>query len=213
MQPFSVKNPQLTGCTDTVPRGYRGIRPSSFGGKTMVGREAPLFKVALVGWLLAGFGAGLLLVGFGHVQVPPRYLPFTLERSAAGNQSDIQPIVFGCDGGLVVNYIKPDKTAAFDFMIGQLKVAMEESRQSTLSEQAARWKVVRTRESGPDGAAVYVFAVDPGLSNVDYRLSTVVAEAIHRNPDEFYRRLLDMYASRQNVIDVAALWPDRAPDK
>jgi hypothetical protein len=168
--------------------------------------------VALVGWVLAGFGAGLLLVDVGHVQVPPRYLPFTLEQSAAGNQSDMHPFVFGSDGGLVVNYIKPDKTVAFDFMIGQLKVAMEESRESTLSEQAARWKVVRTGESGPDGAAVYVFAVDPGLSNVDYRLSTVVAEAIHRNPDEFYRRLLDLYASRQNVIDVAALWPDRAPD-
>jgi hypothetical protein len=212
MQPISFKNPQLTGCTDTVLRRYRSIRPSSFGGKTMVGSEAALFKVALVGWVLAGFGAGLLLVGFGHVQVPPQYLPFTFDRSAAGNQSDIQPIVFGCDGGLVVNYIKPDKAVAFDFMIDQLRLAMEESRQSTLCEQAARWKVLRTSEAGPDGTAVYVFAVDPGLRNVDYRLSTLVAEAIHRNSDEFYRRLLDLYASRQNVIDVAAVWTDRAAD-
>jgi hypothetical protein len=170
-----------------------------------------LFKVALVGWGLAGFGAGLLLVSFGHVRLPPRYLPFTLGQSA-GNQSDVQPIVFGSNGGLVVNYIKADKTLAFDFMIGQLKLAMEKSRQSTLCEQAARWKVVRTGESGPDGTAVYVFAIDPGLPNVDYRLSTVVAEAIRRNPDEFYRRLLDLYASRQNVIDVAAVWTDRAAD-
>jgi hypothetical protein len=170
-----------------------------------------LFKVALMGWGLAGFGAGLLLVSFGHVRLPPRYLPFTLERSV-GNPSDVQPIVFGSNGGLVVNYIKPDKTVAFDFMIDQLRLAMEESRQSTLCEQAARWKVLRTSEAGPDGTAVYVFAVDPGLRNIDYRLSTLVAEAIPRNPDEFYRRLLDLYASRQNVIDVAAVWTGRAAD-
>jgi hypothetical protein len=168
-----------------------------------------LFKVALVGWGLAGFGAGLLLVSFAHVQVAPRYLPLTLGGSVA-NPSDVQPIVFGSNGGLVVNYIKPDKTVAFDFMIDQLRLAMEESRQSTLCQQAARWKVLRTNEAGPDGTAVYVFAVDPGLRNADYRLSTLVAEAIHRNPDEFYRRLLDLYASRQNVIDVAAVWSGRA---
>jgi hypothetical protein len=170
-----------------------------------------LFKVALMGWGLAGFGAGLLLVSFGHLQVPLRYLPLTLAQSVA-NPSDVQPIVFGSNGGLVVNYIKPDKTVAFDFMIDQLRLAMEESHQSALCEQAARWKVLRTGEAGPDGTAVYVFAVDPGLRNVDYRLSTLVAEAIHRNPDEFYRRLLDLYASRQNVIDVAAVWTGRAAD-
>ena len=164
-----------------------------------------------MGWGLAGFGAGLLLVSLGHAQVPPRYLRLPLERSIA-NPSDVQPIVFGSTGGLVVNYIKPDKTVAFDFMIDQLRLAMEESRQSTLCDQAARWKVLRTSEAGPDGTAVYVFAVDPGLRNVDYRLSTLVAEAIHRNPDEFYRRLLDLYASRQNVIDVAAVWTGRATD-
>ena len=168
-----------------------------------------MFKVALVGWGLAGFGAGLLLVSVGHVQLPPRYLSFGVVRST-GHESEIQPIVLGSNDGVVVNYIKPDKTVAFDFMIGQLKAAMEGSRQSTLCEQAARWKVMRTSESGPDGTAVYVFAVDPGPQNVDYRLSTVVAEAIQRDPDEFYRRLLDLYASRQNVIDVATVWPGRA---
>lgn len=171
-----------------------------------------MFKVALVGWGLAGFGAGLLLVSVGRVEAPSRYLPFTLERSA-GSPSGMQSIVFGSNEGLVVNYIKPDKTVAFDFMIGQLKIAMEESRQPTLCEQAARWRVVRTNESGPDGTAVYVFAVEPGERNVDYRLWPVVAEAIHRNPDEFYRRLLELYASRQNVIDVAAVWPSQAANR
>lgn len=163
-----------------------------------------LFKLALAGWGLAGVGAGLLLVSVGHLQLPPRYLPSSLQAAAAA-ESDIQPIVLGSNDGLVVNYIKPEKTVAFDFMIDQLRVAMEESRRSTLCEQAAKWKVVRTDQSGPDGTAVYVFVVDPGLRNVDYRLSTVVGEAIQKNPDEFYRRLLDLYASRQNLINVAAI--------
>ena len=178
---------------------------------TVEAETRQLFTVALVGWGLAGLGAGLLLVSVGHVRLPPRYLPFTSGRSV-GSQSEGQPVVLGSSGGLVVNYIKADKTVAFDFMIGQLKTAMEESRQSTLCEQAARWKIVRASETGPDGTAVYVFAVDPGLRNVDYRLSTVVAEAIRRNPDEFYRRLLDLYASRQNIIDVATVWSGRASD-
>jgi hypothetical protein len=178
------------------------------GGRTDGWKEAPqLFKLALAGWALAGLGGGLLLVTVGHLRVPLE--PLALAGSAE-NRSTMQPILFGSNDGLVVNYIKPDKTVAFDFMIGQLKAAMERSRQSPLCEQAAGWKVVRTSESGPDGTAVYVFAVDPRLRNVDYRVSTVVAEAIHRNPDEFYRRLLDLYAAGQNVIAVSAVWPARA---
>ena len=176
-------------------------------------RETPqlLFKLALVGWTLAGFGAGLLLVNFAHVRVLPQYLPFTFEQLPA-SAFGVRPIVFGSNAGLVVNYIKPDKTVAFDFMIGQLKSAMEESRQSRLCEKAAKWKVLRTSESGPDGTAVYVFAVDPGFRDIDYRASTVIAEAIHRNPDEFYQRLVDLYAARQNVIEIASIFPSRALD-
>jgi hypothetical protein len=170
-----------------------------------------LFKLALAGWALAGVGAGLLLVTFGQVSIPPSDWRTALHR-LHGTRPDIHPIVFGSTAGVVVNYIKPDKTVSFDFMIGQLKAAMERSQQPPLAEQAAGWKVVRTRERGPDGTAVYVFAVDPKLRNVDYRVSAVVAEAIQRNPDDFYRRLLNLYAASQNVIDVPALWPAPASD-
>ena len=170
----------------------------------------PFFRLAVAGWGLAGFGAGLLFVSVGQVPWPRQFLPWA-EQHMAGSQTDIQPIVFGSDVGLVVNYIKPHKTTAFDFMIDQLRIAMEQSRQATLCDQAARWKVVRTSETGPAGTAVYVFAIDPGLRNVDYRVSTVVAETIHRNPDEFYRRLLDLYAADQNLIDVPAVWTLRGP--
>lgn len=174
-------------------------------------RQTPqAFTWALAGWGLAGFTAGLLLVSFGPVKVP-LWRPSDSAASAA-NQSGIQPIVFGSDAGLVLNYIKPGKTVAFDFMIGQLKAAMQENRQSALWEEAARWKIVRTNEAGPNGTAVYVFALDPPPRHADYRIATVVAEAIHRNPDEFYRRLFDLYAAPQNVIDVAAVWPVRPPD-
>ena len=168
------------------------------------------FKWALAGWALVGFTAGLLLVSFGPVKVP-RWLPSGSAPSAA-TQPGTQPIVFGSDAGLVLNYIKPSKTVAFDFMVGQLKAAMQENRQSVLWEEAARWKIVRTNEAGPNGTAVYVFAIDPPPRHVDYRIATVVAEAIHRNPDEFYRRLVDLYAAPQSVIDMAAVWPVRAPD-
>lgn len=175
-------------------------------------KETPhLFKLALAGWALAGVGAGLLLVTFGQVSIPLSDWRTALHR-LHGTRPDIQPIVFGSKAGVVVNYIKPDKTVSVDFMIGQLKAAMEHSRQPPLAEQAAGWKVMRTSEWGPDGTAVYVFAVDPKLRNVDYRIAAVVAEAIQRNPDDFYRRLLNLYAASQNVIDVPAVWPAPASD-
>jgi hypothetical protein len=124
----------------------------------------------------------------------------------------VTPIVFGSDVGLVLNYIKPDKAVTFDVMIGQLKAAMEETHRLTLCDQAARWKVVRSGESGPDGTAVYAFVIEPGLPHADYRISTLVTESIHRNPNEFYQRLVDLYASRQNVVNVASVWPLRMPD-
>jgi hypothetical protein len=160
-----------------------------------------------MGWGLAGFSAGLLLDSFGQLGLPTWYLPFT--SVPADTQSDRQPIVFGSDAGLVLNYIKPEKTVAFDFMIAQLKAAMEQSRVSTLCDQAARWKILRSSDSGPDGTAVYVFTVDPGPRNIDYRVSTVVAEAIHRNPAEFYQKLLNLYASRQTVIQMIGVWAPR----
>ncbi len=170
-----------------------------------------MFKVALVGWGLAGFGAGLLLVSSGQVRLPGWHLPFAVQQSAT-NHPEIQAIVFGSDSGLVLNYIKPDKTTAFDFMIGQLKTAMEESHESTLCDQAARWRVLRSPDSGPDATAVYVFAVESGRRSKDYRFSTLIAEAIRRNPDEFYRRLVDLYASPQNVINVGPIWAARGPN-
>ena len=111
--------------------------------------------------------------------------------------------VFGSSTGLVLNFIKPDKTADFEAVVVKLKEALQRSPNSVRKLQAASWRVYKSPEPAAGGAAVYVYIVDPAVKDADYSVATILAEAF--SPDELtslYKQYSEAYASGQNIVNL-----------
>jgi hypothetical protein len=114
------------------------------------------------------------------------------------------PRVFGSNTGLVLNFIKPDKTADFEAVVEKLKEALAQSPNPQRQQQAANWRVFKAQDSAAGGAALYVYIVDPAVKGADYTVTTILAEAF--SSDELralYKQYTEAYASGQNFVSLS----------
>ncbi len=103
---------------------------------------------------------------------------------------------------MVLNFIKPDKTADFEAVMAKLKEALQKSEKPERKQQAASWKVFKSPE--PAGANVlYVFVIDPAVKDADYTVSNILAEAFPpAELNTIYKQYADSYAQGQNIINL-----------
>lgn len=143
-------------------------------------------------WIALGVTLGVLSAGTAYAQQPA--------AQAATNTR-----VFASDAGLVLNFIKPDKTADFEAVIAKLKEAMQKSSKPERKQQAAGWKVFRSPDMA--GANVlYVFVIDPNVKGADYSVANLIAEGFP--PDQvsaIYTQYAGAYAQGQNIINLTLL--------
>ena len=110
---------------------------------------------------------------------------------------------FGSDAGMVLNFIKADKTADFEAVVAKLKEALRKSEKPERKQQATSWKVFKSPEPAAGGNALYVFIVDPSVKGADYTVSNILAEAF--TPDvvnTLYKQYAEAYASGQNFVNL-----------
>ncbi len=165
--------------------------------------------MTLVTWATAGFAAGLALVALTRVSVAAQGTAPAASQER-GVQTASTARVFGSDAGMVLNFVKPDKTADFEAIVAKLGEALRKSEKPGRKEQAASWKVFRALEPGGNGSVLYVFAIDPAVKNADYTVSTILAEAFPGEVQALYKQYADSYASGQNFVNltlVSALTP------
>jgi len=114
------------------------------------------------------------------------------------------PRVFGSNTGVVLNFIKPDKTADFEAVVAKLKDALQNSPNAQRKQQAASWKVYKSPDPGPGGSVLYVYLVDPVVKGADYTVATILAEAVPA-PElaALYKQYTEAYASGQNFVNLA----------
>jgi hypothetical protein len=111
--------------------------------------------------------------------------------------------VFGSDAGLVLNFIKADKTADFESVMGKLKEALAKSDKPERKQQAASWKVFKSPEPAAGGNVLYVFIIDPAVKDADYTVSTILAEAFPQEVQAIFKQYSDSYASGQNFVNLS----------
>ena len=144
------------------------------------------------GRIALGLFIGAMATGAVHVQAqaPAQAQPISSAR------------VFPNDGGMVLNFIKPDKTAEFESVIGKLKEALQKSEKPERKQQAASWKVFRSPD--PAGANVlYVFIIDPSVKGADYQISNIIAEAFPAaEATEILKKYADAYAQGMNIVNL-----------
>ena len=114
--------------------------------------------------------------------------------------------LFANDGGMVLNFIKPDKTADFESVMQKLKGALQKSEKPERQQQAASWKVFRSPEAAQGGNALYVFVIDPAVKGADYTVSNILAEAYEPEElDEVFKTYAASYASGQNIVNLTLI--------
>jgi len=113
--------------------------------------------------------------------------------------------MFASDAGMVLNFIKPDKTTDFEAVMAKLKEALQKSDKPERKQQAAGWKVFKSPD--PAGANVlYVFIVDPSVKGADYQVSNIIAEAFSAaEATEILKKYAEAYAQGMNIVNLAVI--------
>jgi len=136
-----------------------------------------------------------------QTQTPPTQQP-PPAQPAQQAQAAPQTRVFASDAGLVLNFIKPDKTADFEAVMAKLKEALQKSPKPERKQQAASWKVFKSPEPAQNGNVLYVFVIDPSVKGADYTVSTILAEVFPQEVQTLYKQYADAYASGQNFVNL-----------
>ena len=126
------------------------------------------------------------------------------QAAAPAQQAAAAPAkrVFGSDAGMVLNFIKADKTADFEAVMVKLKEALNKSDKPERKAQAASWKVFKSPEPAAGGNVLYVFIIDPSVKDADYTVSTILAEAFPQEVQTIFKQYSDSYASGQNFVNL-----------
>jgi hypothetical protein len=142
--------------------------------------------------MVLGLVAGLLSAGTARAQEP---------APAAQAETKASPFAFAGDGALVLNYIKPDKTADFESVVAKVKEALTKSDKPERKSQAAGWKIFKAAEPGPNGAVLYVWIIDPVAKGNEYSVSQILTEGFPAEAAALYKTLADSY-SGQAIINL-----------
>jgi len=118
--------------------------------------------------------------------------------------------VFGSDAGLVLNFIKPDKTADFEEMVGKLKAGFAKTTDETLKKQAAGFKVYKSSEPfGPN--RLYVVLLEPTVPSSEYELFNMLLRTMTpeeqraEGAQEMWKRYADAFAAGLNKLSLVPL--------
>jgi hypothetical protein len=159
---------------------------------------AAISRVAL-GLIVALVAAAPLEAQAPAAQQPAAAAPADAAKPVAN------PRVFPNDGGLVLNFIKPDKVADFEEVIAKLKEALGKSDKPERKEQLAGWKIYKSPD--PAGAnTLFVFVIDPAVKGADYQVSNIIAEAFPAaEANTILKKYAEAYAQGMNIVNLQRL--------
>ncbi|HMD35084.1 MAG TPA: hypothetical protein VKH42_08955 [Vicinamibacterales bacterium] len=118
------------------------------------------------------------------------------------------PWTFPGDAGLMIIFVRPDKTADFEAVLARAKETLLNSDKAARREQAAGWKVFKARETAA-GAVIYVSVMDPIVKDADYSLGSLLGEETAGDADpktSIYAKYLQSFSPQAiNLLHLAAV--------
>jgi hypothetical protein len=150
------------------------------------------------GRIVLGMMAGVLSASAAYALAAPA-------QAAPAQQAQAAPTtrMFASDGGMVLNFIKPDKGPDFEAVMAKLKEALQKSEKPERKQQAQSWKVFKSPDPAAAGNLLYVFIIDPSVKGADYTVSNILAEAFPpAEVNELYKKYADSYATGQNFVNL-----------
>ena len=138
-------------------------------------------------------------------QTPPTSQPSAAPQPAPQATVPASVRVFASDTGMVLNFIKSDRTTEFESVMAKLREALEKSDKPERKQQAAGWRIFKVTEPGPAASVVYVFFIEPSVKGADYTVSTILAEGFPAEAQALFRTYADTYAQGQNFVNLTPL--------
>lgn len=143
---------------------------------------------------------------------PPAAPPVTSASSPSATKNPASG-VFASEAGLVLNFIKADKTSDFESVVATLKAVLRKSDKAERRQQADGWKVFKSPDAMTGGSVLYVFVIDPVVKGADYTISKALAEGLSQAELlEVYTKYANAYASGQNVVNMTPIAEGRVND-
>ena len=148
-------------------------------------------------WIAVGLVAGTMGAGTAYAQAQP---PQQAQATPTAR-------VFGSDAGMVLNFIKPDKVADFDMIIGKLKEALQKSDKPERKQQAAGWKIYKSPDPAAGGNVLYIFIISPSVKGADYQVSNLLVEGLGNNAETnaLLKKYAESYATGMNIVNLQVL--------
>ena len=142
------------------------------------------------------FGILMSVVAASSLQAQTPAAPAAAAQAAPPNAR-----LFTSDAGLFLVFIKPDKTADYEMVMGRLKEALAKSEKPERKQQAASWKIFKSAD--PAGAnALYVITVDPAIKGADYDVVNVLTEAFPAEAQGLYNIYVASLAQGLNIVNL-----------
>jgi pyruvate/2-oxoglutarate dehydrogenase complex dihydrolipoamide acyltransferase (E2) component len=157
------------------------------------------------GWMAVGLVGGMLAATPALAQQPPAQQPPAQPPAQPAGQAQAAPQTrtFNNDGGMILNFIKPDKTTDFENVVAKLKEALQKSEKPERKQQAQGWKVFKSPEPAAGGNILYIFIIDPSVKNADYSVANLLAEAFPpEQVNDLYKQYAGAYAQGQNIVNL-----------
>jgi hypothetical protein len=114
-------------------------------------------------------------------------------------------ITFDADAGILIMYIKPDKTADFETAMAKLMEALAKSEKPERKQQAAGWKLYKAAEPGPNGSVTYVNVMSPALKGADYTMTKILYETFPTESQQIFPLLRDSFAGGMGKLTLTTV--------
>jgi hypothetical protein len=178
-----------------------------------VGRRIPYVRALLAAGLIA---TPLSLASAQTPAAPASQAPAAPAQQPAAQQPAAQPpagqqpaappgITFDGDSGILIMYIKPDKTADFESAMAKLRDALTKSEKPERCQQAAGWKLYKAAEPGPNGSVTYVNVMSPVLKGADYTMTKILYETFPTESQQIFPLLRDSFAGGMGKLTLTTV--------
>jgi hypothetical protein len=114
------------------------------------------------------------------------------QEQAAPAKKDL---AFQNDAGLIIFYVKSDKTADFEDLMTKLKDGLAKMDAPEAKQQAAGMKLFKTPVAAGAQVASYVLIADPVVKNTEYWLMSLLYKAYPNDAKALYDKWLDVKAA------------------
>ena len=112
-------------------------------------------------------------------------------------------LVFTHEAGLILFYIKPDKTADFEDLMSKLKDGLAKMDAPEAKQQAASMKLLKSTAPNPQ-MTIYVLVADPVVKDVEYWFLPILYKAYPNDAQALFAKWQDIkVAPGQLTFDLA----------